>query len=107
MNQRDIMGRASLNLEHEPTVKLFVKMKLNDIPGKYLFNKDSRCFLDWKTARPKYGKDTFNLNLSHDNMVAGSKHYPHYPKTKHKLSYTRMHLFRRIAIVGEITQTKI
>ena len=44
MDERDIMGRASLNLKKEPKVKLFVKMKLNDIPLKYLFDKDSSVF---------------------------------------------------------------
>ena len=38
------MGRASLNLKFEPKVRLFVKMKLNDIPGKYLFDKETRYF---------------------------------------------------------------
>ena len=41
------MRRASLNLKYEPKFKLLVKMKLNDIPRKYLFDKDCRSlFLD-------------------------------------------------------------
>ena len=37
MDERDIMGRASLNLKYERKVRLFVKIKLNDIQGKYFF----------------------------------------------------------------------
>ena len=48
MDERDIMGRASLNLKYEPKVRLFVKIKLNDIPGKYLFDKESRSFFRLK-----------------------------------------------------------
>ena len=71
MDERDIMGRASLNLKYEPKVRLFVKMKLNDIPGKYLFDKESRSFFRLKDWGSKYGKETYNLNLSQDNMVCG------------------------------------
>ena len=42
------MGRASLNLKYEPQIRLFVKMKLNDIPVKYLFDRDRRSFLRLK-----------------------------------------------------------
>ena len=42
------MGRASLNLKYEPKVRLFVKIKLNDIPGKYLLDKERKSFFRLK-----------------------------------------------------------
>ena len=44
MDQQDIMGRASLNSNYEHNIRLFVKMNLNDILGKYLFDRN-RCVI--------------------------------------------------------------